>query len=330
MNEIELPMLRGDEPSTFLAALGVLSLLTVELGAGETTLSWPGTEREPAVVSTSAATDLEELVAKLEAIARAMAESDELLPGEGQNFPPRKEGKTGDPSRSVSVGEGLSWAKNDRLAASRSRTWLSAMFATNDAVRSETASPKMGRNPVFDAGPGTVSMSTTLATGRKAAATAGALGQSLSVGNRRGGEIGGYLDWRADRDGAAAGGKRDDTTNYGDPSMAWLGFMGLRVAPLVAINDRVASGLCRPGRIDGFRKPLVWPVWSEPISFDAIVALIAHPAISPQRFQSTDLDWVDRNCRSLGLHAVLGASRLSKGNNDGAYGPAVRLWPRRS
>lgn len=325
MTMISLPHLQGAEPATFLAAVGVLSLVTHELGDVEATLGWPNGPRSGAVLGTELFADVDELAEALRGIAVRMVDDDELLPGAGPGFPPRKEGKSPDPTRSIHRDEAASWVIAARHV-DLGRTWIAGVVATNDAVAAKDGSGRTaqaGRNPLFDAGPGSVSASGTLTKSRDPSVPPGALRQALAVGARQAGSIGGYLDWRADRDAADLASRRDPS-NVGDSVIAWLAFMGIRVAPLVAVNGVVGSSLCPTVRVQGFRKPLVWPVWQQQLNVDAVTALLAHPAIDLRRLTSRSVE--NRRLTALGVNAVFVSSRISKGNNDGAYGPSTSVW----
>lgn len=339
MTALDLPNLRGSEPSTFLAALGVLSLLShdqattddppVDAANRQPTLCWPHGPHGPAQIDAPGIADLEHLAEALSGIARSMCDNDELLPGAGPAFPPRKQGKAPDPTRSIERAEVTSWVESTRANGDH-RPWLAAIVATNDVITSKTTQSRlglMGRSPIFDAGPGTVSMSGTLTQCRDAAIDAGAMEQALRTGARRDGSTGAYLDWRADRDAADLASKRD-ASNFGDPVTAWLALMGLRCAPLVCVLGRAGSALCPPRRVGHLRKPLLWPVWRHPLDFDAVTVLLSHPTlvVGPDG----TLDQVRPGAlEALGVCSVFGSSRLSKGNNDGAYGPPIELWPPR-
>lgn len=328
MTTLLLPHLRANEPATFLAGIGVLSLVTVELGDSTARLCWPEGPRGAASLDTVLFGELSGLSEGLRGIAQSMIDKNELLPEAGEGFPPRKEGKESDPTRTISRQEAASWARLARQEG-RARAWLAGIVATNDVVNAKDGKGRgtmMGRNPVFDAGPGTVSMSGTLAKSRAAAAEDGALHEALLSGARRRDSIGGYLDWRADRDAADLASKRDPS-NFGDSVVAWLAFMALRCAPVVSANGVVGSALCPPRRVPPFRKPLVWPVWTTPIDLDAITVLLAHPAIQPVPGRA-DPGSDTAALRALGVCALFASSRLAKGNNDGAYGPATELWAR--
>lgn len=335
MTELALPQLHGAEPPTFLAAVGLLSLVTHELGDRSAMIGWPAGAHSGAVLETAAALNLDGLADALGEIAQAMVERDELLPGAGPGFPPRKVGRAPDPTRSIHRDEAASWARSIRDSRS-TRPWLAGIVATND-VRSgnakagkktedgSEAAVLLGRNPLFDAGPGTVSVSKTLVDCRDSATNRESVASALSAGARVAGSTGGYLDWRADL-GASAVASRRDPSNIGDPVIAWLAFMGLRVAPLVAVRGAVGSSLCQPVRVPGFRKPLVWPVWKGRLDVDAVMTLLAHPAVDLRRL-TPPTPGVGASLTALGVSAVFASSRISKGNNDGAYGPPAVVWP---
>src|SRR5690606_4770687 len=261
MNEITAPALRGGQAMPFLAALGVLGLLAYELGEPDATLGWPE-PGGPARFSVSGMDSLDDLAASLAALASRMREADELLPGAGPDFPPRKRGKGTDPTRSVPFGTGREWAVAQQGTLADAPSWLRSVFATNDATSRQHRTPgRLLRHPIFDAGPGTVSMSTTLENARDSATEADAMLRSLTAGYRVPGTIGGYLDWRADRDGSQAGSAKDASTAFGDPVATWLGLMSIRLTALVADGDRAVCGMMPRASGRYLRKPLLWPVW---------------------------------------------------------------------
>lgn len=341
MTELILPQLHGAEPPTFLAAVGLLSLVTHELGDKSATVGWPAGPRSGAMLETAAALDLDGLAGALSKIAQVMVERDELLPGAGPGFPPRKVGRAPDPTRSIHRDEAASWARSIRDSL-LTRPWLAGVVATNDVLSGTAKGGKksedgkktehdgseaavvLGRNPLFDAGPGTVSMSKTLVDCRDSAANRESVASALSAGARIAGSTGGYLDWRADL-GASAVASRRDPSNIGDPVIAWLAFMGLRVAPLVAVRGAVGSSLCQPVRVPGFRKPLVWPVWKGRLDVDAVMTLLAHPVVDLRRLTPPSAG-IGASLTALGVSAVFASSRIGKGNNDGAYGPPAVVW----
>lgn len=342
MNEVTVPALSGDQAATFLAALGTLSLLAYEIGDSDATLCWPEV-RGPAHIGSTRIESLGVLAENLANVATRMRDADELLPGCGTEFPPRKAGKGTDPSRAVAFEAGREWAIGERDGSVTGvPPWLRSIFATNDETSPDHKSPgSLLRHPLFDAGPGTVSMSTTLENARNAATDEHTVRRSLTSGNRVAGSIGGYLDWRADRDASQAASARDKSTAFGDPVLTWLGLLSIRLTTLIADGDRAVCGLLPALRSRYLRKPMVWPVWGEPLHADEVELLLCHSALQSVedvvesqpggRTRSVGARLVrrdaDRRLRPLGVHAVFAASRLRKGNNDGAYGPSTRLWP---
>ena len=337
MNRILLPHLQGAEPATFLAAVGVLSLVTHELGDRRATIAWADGARAGATLGTEHFRSVEDLAAALRAIAVAMVDNDELLPGAGAGFPPRKEGTAPDPTRSIHRDEAAVWITRAR-EQNQQRTWIAGVVATNDVVSAKdgtTSTPTLGRTPMFDGGPGSMSASGTLSKSRDQAKTGDSILSALTVGSRQAGSIGGYLDWRADRDAADLASRRDPS-NFGDPVVAWLALMSLRAAPMSTDSGVAGSSLCRPQRVAGLRKPLVWPVWRPDLTIDAVTVLLSHPVLDLRTFvRSSNVAArapVDASMASrltaLGVTDVFASPRLSKGNSDGAYGPARQLWTR--
>lgn len=339
MTTINLPTMAGDQPATFLAALGVLALLTDALDQPDARLWWDDPAGPAALDSDFR--DRTDLGDALSDLARRMVQNDELLPGCGRSFPPRKVGKDPDPTRRLAFGEAQELATASKIQLAPPSAWLHAVFATNTMNSIDSRAPgAVCRHPLFDAGPGTVSMSTTLSSARGAAA-AGAVSASIEAPRRVRGSIGGYLDWKGDRDASQASSARDTSTAWSDPVLAWLGLMAIRLTVVIGSGDRAITGLTPPSRSRFLRKPLVWPVWRSPRNASEVESLLLHSAIhdledvveelGDGRLRSVGVRMSrprsDEALRSLGLTAVFGSSRLSKGNNDGAYGPPVQIWP---
>lgn len=346
MSEIRLPVMLADQAAPFLAALGTLGLVAYELGDRDATLCWPD-EGQGAVISTGIADSVSGLATELSAIAARMKERDELFPGCRPEFPPRKEGAGSDPTRRLPFDAAVGWAGLERVGDDPTGLppWLRSVVVTNTATTESHKTPGIAlRHPVFDAGPGTVSMSTTLVTARDAAVDDGAMSSSLAAGRRVAGNVAAYLDWRADRDASQAASAKDSTTVYGDPAMTWLGLMAIRLSTLVGSGDRAAGGLVPDVRSRVLRKALVWPVWRQPLRAGEVEVLLTHSAVldlrdvvekppgggRPQvvgvRVGGGDARTA-RGLRALGVTGVYTASRPNKGNMDGAYGPAVRVYP---
>lgn len=337
MNEVELPALLGDRPATFLAALGVLGIVSYELNDDGATLSWPD-PRGPAVLTSATIVSLDDLAGSLSEVAVRVKEAGRLLPGSEQAFPPRKEGKGTDPSRSVPFSQGQVWSRSEQTdSPTGSPPWLRSIFATNSAkVERDSGLQTLVRHPIFDAGPGTVSMSTTLSSALDEAVEKSGIFSALTTGRRVPGSIGGYLDWRADRNASQAASSKDKTTSFGDPALTWLGLMSVRLTTVIADGEQATCGLTPKLSGRELRKALVWPVWNKAFRAEEVEVLLCHSAIARTARAATVRGGAvktgktrdsSRALAALGVDAVFASPRLSKGNNDGAYGPPNRLWP---
>lgn len=321
MNRIAIPAAIGNEAIGFLVGLGVLTSVTEDVVDTSARLGWPDGPRNPAVLESSTIGDLDDLAALLAEVAEATRASGVLLPGATPGMPPRKQGKENDPTRRVEFAAARDWClsavedDNDP----RFEHWLLGLFATDDVARDRDGlrTGHVHRSPMFDAGPGSMSMSGLLTGAVDVAADGQVLGRSLRGLNRTSGEIGGYLDWRADRD-AASSNSRQGASNLGDPGLAWLAYMGIRTAPLVTVDGRAQTAL-HPPSMRGLRKALRWPVWRRALPLTSVRVLLSHPSVDgrPEHAEA---------CIALGVDAVFAAPRVAKANNDGAYGPAHMLW----
>jgi hypothetical protein len=308
-------------------------MATYVLGDPTATLRWESSGG-PAILSLDGCSSPAELASALAGVAQSMQAGDELLPGAGVEFPPRKTAVGPDPTRTVGFPQARDWAMKERFGSRSEPPWLRSVFATNSATSSRHRNPGvLCRHQLFDAGPGTVSLSTTLRNARDAAADPIAFERSLRAPHRIPGDVGGYLDWRADRDASQAASAADARTTFGDPVLTWLGFMATRLSVLVARHDRSVSGLTPTPRGGERGNRLVWPVWRRGLRAGEIEVLTCHAAIQrvAQRPVSTPDDREqerDVAPRALGVNAVFESRRLAKGNNTGAYGPPTQLWPR--
>ncbi len=325
MTAVALPGLGGAELPGFLAAVGLLQLGEIE--GRSPRLGWPDGPRGGAVVELAGAETLSDFAAFVADAATRMELADELLPGSLPGVPPVKEGTEGDPSRRTLRSTFAGWAATSRREEPKggsATTWLTSLFGANDVLAD---SPDIcARHPIFDAGPGTVSVSGTLAGARRTCLDPVAVAETFAgVAGRVAGSVGGYLDWRADRD-AASMASRKDSGLRGDPVLTLLGLFAIGVAPVVI--DTTARTSLAWGKGGRLAKSVVWPVWQDMLDIDAVTVMLAHPAIQGFRTASgapaTAGD--GGRLRSLGVTAVYETRRIAKGNYDGAYGPPDLRW----
>lgn len=91
--------------------------------------------------------------------------------------------------------------------------------------------------------------------------------------------------WRAasDRNRALLGFDPSKDTGATLPGAAWLAFQAMPLFPAVPIRDRiVTTGFTGRGRNERF----TWPIWTSPLSMDAVRVLLATPNLA-----ETNMNW---------------------------------------
>ncbi|MFI6504542.1 hypothetical protein [Nonomuraea typhae] len=293
MITVGLPALDGRQPLEFLAALGLLRVLTQEC-------------QIPARLSFSGATACARLHSPLEtteqiaaALAGVVASIDEpaVLPGVSAGFPPpAATGK--DPLR---------WprteyrAKAEELRCTDPRaaeTWLACM-TTDLAVDSQ------GRGAIspFMAPSGQQNLRTFFEMPLKAVqAHPEHLHEALTRWRRVEGFTGEYLDHRVLRS-AADDPRGRPGHEAGVPGATWLATMALPLFRLTGDGATVRSTLWH--RITGDHI-MLWPLWEPALDLHAVQCLLEHPAFTPVDGQPVvnTAAWTP-----LGVFGVYGAHR---------------------
>jgi hypothetical protein len=307
----ELPALDGRDPLGFLAALGLLRLLT---GSGTTPrLAW------------SAETGCAMLHAPLAgtgAIASALADAvtrigdDCVIGGAGPDFPLVKQGTGSDPMRVRREDfRGLA----DRTSPG-AHPWL-AVLVTDLAV------DRAGRAALtlYVAPSGQQSLRTffgkPLAVVRAEPAR---LAEALTGGRRADGFTGEYLDHRVLR--SAADHPSGRSLEAGVPGATWLAAQALPLLRLTGDGHRAAATLWhRLGR----RQVMIWPLWRPALDIHAVGALLAHPLLRPERGDADGAHAAPVVPRAalapLGVIDVYGAERqaIEGRKNAGALAPVT-------
>jgi hypothetical protein len=110
----------------------------------------------------------------------------------------------------------------------------------------------------------------------------------------------------------------------GVPGADWLAFRGLALYPLSLIPGRDRARVVTPAcdinwNSGGFR----WPVWADPLSYDAAAALV-----TDGRLVSEERDRRQHDTESLsawGIRSVWESSIVRSGQGYGSFGPAKQI-----
>ncbi|MEU9891476.1 hypothetical protein [Sphaerisporangium sp. NPDC051011] len=307
MNTVELPALDGREPLGFLAALGVLRVLTEESGI-------------PARLSFSDATACAYLHSPLQTIrdiAEALAEvvrsieETAVLPSIGPGFPPAS-GIGKDPLR---------WPRQEyRQRASDIRhTHPLAADRWLPSLTTDLAIDAQGRGALspFIAPSGQQKIRTFFEMPLKAVRdNPEYLHEALIRWRRIEGFTGEYLDHRVLRSTA------DDPEGragreIGVPGATWLATMALPLFRLTGDGQKVRSTLWH--RVAGDHV-MIWPLWKPSLDVDAVCCLLEHPTLKPIDDQPTV---TTEQWQPLGVFSVHGAhrQRIAGRNFDGVLSP---------
>lgn len=290
---VELPALDGREPLGFLAALGLLQILTSEC-------------RLPARLAFSDATGCAQLTSPLQgtsSIAETVTGIIEnipagaVLPGAGPGFPPPSaSGK--DPLRQerpdFRTMASQARARDPRTAA----LWLPALVT-------DLALDNTGRCAItpLNAPSGQQKLRTFFEKPlQEVQRNPAYLHQALTRWHRVEGCTGEYLDHRVLRSNA------DDVRGRpgretGVPGATWLAIMALPLLRLTGSNGHRAATLWHR---TGNRRLMLWPLWETPLDTSAVQALLSHPALKPADDKPTVST---RHWQPLGIFNVYGAER---------------------
>lgn len=291
-NKVFLAALDGQQPVGFLAALGVLRLLS-EHGEADVRLHFD--EESAAAVLTGPFADLDAVAEALRGIATS---GDGLVPGLDPHFPLSRSGSGGDPMRVARPEYRTRW-----LADSKPRKRWSAVLLTDLVVDSK----KRVASTPYTAPSGQQILHTFFEKPVTAVrARPETIREALAGWRRVEGFTGEYFDHQVLRSSA------DDLLGRqgqerGVPGATWLAIMSLPMLRLTAQHDAPIASLWH--RTAGRRDPvMIWPLWRNPLDQWAVQALVEHPVLRPR---VTDDNFLvsKRNLEPLGVFLVCGAER---------------------
>lgn len=298
MTAISLPALDGRDPLGFLAAVGVLRLVTLYRDEGAKLSFDPATGTS--LLLTPIIGDVDGLAEVLAAVLDDIGAG--AVPAMPADFPPpgaapdrlrvrpaqiaplayRWMGELDEPSRAVEWVRALvtdvavdreGRAAITPFAAPSGKQSFSTMFAkTNDAVR---------RRPT-------------------------SIAEALTGWRRVAGYTGEYLDHRVLVSSADAP-SASDAVERGVPGATWLALMALPSFPVTAAyRRRVAPCWQQVAR----RATMRWPLWQRPADLSAVSTLITHPALAlADEEHLADGDAAAARLRRLGVFCVAVATR---------------------
>lgn len=263
MTQLALPALDGRKPLGFLAALGVLRLLTVHNG-GSPRLSW-SPDTASAVLDSDHAS-VNSVVQALTAIVGSIPEGG-VLPGLPVDFPPP--GEAPDHLR-VSRAELAELAKTWLPKPDpETEAWLASLvtdLSVDDAKRSEIS--------LMAAPSGKQSTRTMLQKPLELVRhQPSLLHEALVAWRRYPGVTGEYLDHQVLYDAADSG--YGQSVERGVPGATWLALMSYPLLRTTAsASERTTTGWHR-----GQTGPpvFIYPLWTAPLDCAAVVALLEHP-----------------------------------------------------
>jgi len=267
MTGLPLPALDGRSPLGFLAALGVLRLVTEHTDYPAARLAW--SRQDGAAVLHDAHPDTDALVAELTAIVHDIPDNG-VLPRLSADFPPPGEAPDklrlprpalADYATHVSEANGLPGEQ-----------WLSSLvtdLSVDDKQRVDIS--------LFAAPSGKQSMRTMLEKPlAQLRADPRLLREALLSWRRYPGVSGEYLDHRVLFDAVdAVGGK---PAERGVPGATWLALMSYPMMRTTATSGNPMTTCWQDfGRRAG--KRMVYPLWSAPLDPAAIQAILSHPVL---------------------------------------------------
>jgi hypothetical protein len=267
MTALNLPALDGRSPLGFLAALGVLHLIT-ENSSPQTRLAW--SEQDCTATLVGGHDHIDDLVTDLNGIVGSIPTGG-VLPGVRPDFPPP--GAAPDKMRlhRPQLREYASWVSEHTGTAGE--RWMASLVTDLS-----TDKDNRGDISLFTAPAGRQSMRTMLEKPLDALQkNPDLLREALRGWRRHPGVTGEYLDHRALFDAVDA---PDGTARMrGVPGATWLALMSYPLLRTTAVQGEPLSTGWQPSAGPGSPRRLIYPLWSTPLDVAAVTALLQHPVL---------------------------------------------------
>lgn len=305
---IELPALDGRVPLGYLAALGVLRLLSDDTDPG-VWLSWAPTT-VTARLHTAAAHDPDDVATMLRSILDR--EPGRRVPGMPFDFPPSQAAPDPlrcSPERLAQLVAEWELETDPAVVSEWVRALVTDLASDRGRVDITPLAAPSGKQSF-----GTMFSKTTQA----ARGRASSLDEALLSWRRVDGYTGEYLDHQALFD--AADSPTGESSERGVPGATWLALMALPLLPVIGDVAGRRRGTGWQATTDG--TIMRWPLWQQPLDVHAVRCLIDNPALRLNR--DGDLHAQQRRrLDRLGVFALATAARVTvPGRNfDGVLAP---------
>lgn len=306
---VPLPALDGRDPLGFLAALGVLRLITGPHPAARLAFS-PATGT---AILRSPLAGIGEITAELHAAVSRVPDGS-VLEGTGLGFPLRKATRQQARETGTTQKDPMRVPRGTypgRLRTAVARSCQPAALVWLDALVTDLAVDSTGRAAVtpFNAPSGQQSLWTffekPLAAVRD---NPGYLTQALTGWRRVPGFTGEYLDHRVLS--SAADSPSGKSTEAGVPGATWLAIQALPLFRLTGDGTHVQSTLWH--RI-AKQQIMIWPLWHQPLDLAAVRVLLEHPVLRPSHHVNGAVELkpgTRQKLEALRVFTVCGAQRV--------------------
>jgi hypothetical protein len=264
---VEIPALDGRSPLGFLAALGLLNILS-QVSGPPPALSFSDSDGSAIIQSSHAS--LDEITEKLESIV-ALAEKETAIAGIDARFPLRA-GSGADPMRRDRDSYRDLAAEIACIDPRAAEHWLPHL-ATDLAV------DRQGRAELtpLNAPSGKQNLRTFFAKPlEEVRANPARLREALAGWRRMEGFTGEYFDHRVIN--SAADDALGRSVESGVPGATWLATMALPLLRVTGDGQNVAATMWHRTQR---RFVMIWPLWRQPLDSLGVQVLIEHPCLIP-------------------------------------------------